>query len=203
MRPLTQAVSLSITTAGAASRATATATPARAGRGLVLQRQNGTGWVTAATGKVDAHGRSVVTVPTSATTRYRVVAAGWNGALAVESSAVGMKYVDIPDAILLKCVDKKRGLSSGTRITITQAVSTKGLSCAEAGTVSLQGIQGFTHLTTLYIFENQIRDVAPLRGLTNLSTLGLSGNPIRTKARIVPASQSPGPLSQCRRSSQP
>jgi Leucine-rich repeat (LRR) protein len=86
VRPLSQAVSLSITTAGASSRATATATPARAGRGLTLQRQNGTKWVTAATGKADAHGRGTFTVPTSTTTRYRVVAAGWNGAPAITSA---------------------------------------------------------------------------------------------------------------------
>ena len=88
VRPLNQSAAVSVVSAGGSDLVTASASPARLGRGLTLQRQNGSSWANVATAKSDAQGRKTFKIPSGAASdQYRVVVAAWNGAPVVTSAS--------------------------------------------------------------------------------------------------------------------
>ena len=94
--------------------------------------------------------------------------------------------VEIPDPNLEGAVRQALGLSQMEPITCDAAESLKLLPAEQLGISRLDGLEGFVNLQFLFLFGNeQIRDVAPLAGLTDLLVLNLDGNQISDISPLV------------------
>jgi hypothetical protein len=78
----------------------------------------------------------------------------------------------LPDAGLHDCVSQT---ISDERITRAELLQT--LNCSHAGIKSMVGLDRFTHLHTLNLGDNQLREVTLLRSLGELRRVNLEGNP--------------------------
>ncbi len=94
--------------------------------------------------------------------------------------------VSIPDANLRAALEDSLDKESGAPITDVELARLTRLSAPNAGIVDLTGLEFATGLTLLnlgldyetWINSNDISDLTPLRNLTNLTVLFLSGNSI-------------------------
>ena len=97
--------------------------------------------------------------------------------------------VSIPDANLRAALEDSLGKASGASITDVELARLTRLSAPNAGIVDLTGLEFATGLTRLHLGleiqqsepwtnSNDISDLSPLKNLTNLTVLVLSGNSI-------------------------
>jgi N-acetylneuraminic acid mutarotase len=83
----------------------------------------------------------------------------------------------IPDAGLLNAVCSALGKEPSCSLTPADMADLTILSASGMGISSLTGLAWATNLTSADLRNNNITSVDPLRGLTNLTNLRLSGNP--------------------------
>jgi internalin A len=86
--------------------------------------------------------------------------------------------VDFPDPGLEATIREAIGIPTGD-IHDTDLAGLVFLPAIKRGIANLEGIQHCVDLTTLWLSNNQIRDISALSELTNLRTLWLSNNQIR------------------------
>lgn len=106
---------------------------------------------------------------------------GWNGAGRMGSAPVTVKVaapIRIPDKKLLACIDSELGLKEGTPITAAEARTLQELECEDGGISSLEGLQSFTSLGYLDVWNGHITSLEPIRNLTTLQVLLVYGNDI-------------------------
>ncbi len=84
--------------------------------------------------------------------------------------------VNIPDANLKECINGLLNQNPTDNITETQMSNITILNCRTKGIVSLEGVQYLTDVTDMYLYNNQIEDLTPLKDLTTLSFLELNFN---------------------------
>ena len=82
------------------------------------------------------------------------------------------------DAALRTAVERALGKEAGAPITADDLAALTSLSVWDSNVRDLQGLELAANLETLYLGNNEIEDVAPLAGLARLSNLGLQGNRI-------------------------
>ena len=80
--------------------------------------------------------------------------------------------VVMPDAKLASAVRKALGLGSNAAITKQRIQGLTRLDARDSQIKNLTGLEHATQLTHLFLYYNQISDVSPLRGLTQLEWLG-------------------------------
>jgi hypothetical protein len=85
--------------------------------------------------------------------------------------------VDVPDAALRTAINETLGRGALDHLNRGELARLSTLDISGRGVSSLQGLQYATRLTTLNAANNDIRDVGPIAGLGQLSTVDLSGNP--------------------------
>ena len=88
------------------------------------------------------------------------------------------RAVSISDANLAAAIRETLRLSPTASITELDMLKLKSLNAYERGITNLNGIQNAKNLKYLRLWENQIRDLTPLRELTQLTSLDLSRNQI-------------------------
>ncbi len=110
----------------------------------------------------------------------------------VEFDNVSVKVVEpvnIPDPHLRAVIEKARGKASGDTITTADMAMLPRLEAKNANITDLTGLERATNLTDLFLGDthvegagwinsNSIKDLSPLAGLTNLTSLNLSQNNI-------------------------
>ena len=84
----------------------------------------------------------------------------------------------IADEGLRACARAALGLEEGAPIVPPDAAGLERLRCADAGVADLSGLEAFTGLVELSLWENALQDLGPLAGLTSLVTLQLGANEI-------------------------
>ena len=84
--------------------------------------------------------------------------------------------VNFPDPNLHKAIEQALGKASDTQITVDDMTTLTRLVATYKQIQNLEGIQLATGLTQLNIGGNNISDISPLAGLTQLQVLDLSGN---------------------------
>ena len=84
--------------------------------------------------------------------------------------------VSIPDATLRTCLETVLKKPAGATITEADMASVTVLLCGGYGVASLEGLQYATALSQAGFASNVISDLAPLAGLTSLTSLELSNN---------------------------
>lgn len=82
------------------------------------------------------------------------------------------------DAAFQACAAAHLGMESDAEIRASDAQTIKHLDCIDEGISSIAGIEMFTGLETLSLWENEINDVSALSGLTQLRWLELGNNDI-------------------------
>jgi hypothetical protein len=85
---------------------------------------------------------------------------------------------DDMDPDLQACAAAHLGLAPEDTISAEDAATLKHLDCIDEGLSSIAGIEVFSSLETLSLWENAIEDVSPLAGLTALKWLELGNNEI-------------------------
>lgn len=185
VRTVSQTAGLAISdaVAGRAMTAVASSTPVRPGRGVELQKLSGGSWRTIASGAVGSTGRGTFRPQesTAGTYTYRTLMSGWNGAGRMGSAPVTVKVaapIRIPDKKLLACIDSELGLKEGTPITPAEARTLQELECEDGGISSLEGLQSFTSLGYLDVWNGHITSLEPIQNLTTLQVLLVDGNDI-------------------------
>ncbi len=89
--------------------------------------------------------------------------------------------VDIPDPTLRDYIERVLGKAPGTPITVTEMATLTSIAMQEQerGVSDLTSLDHAINLTELYLYDSHsISDISPIAGLTNLTSLGLGGNPI-------------------------
>lgn len=82
------------------------------------------------------------------------------------------------DPGLRACAAAHLGLEPEALISTEDAIQLKHLDCIDEGLTSIEGIDDFTALQTLSLWENSIEDLSPLQSLTTLKWLELGNNNI-------------------------
>lgn len=109
----------------------------------------------------------------------------YSTALAVRALAAGMgrdltaqqQAVSMPDANLRAAVNLALGRNALDSLNVGEIGQLKSLTISGLNIKDLTGLQNATNLTYLDARNNQISSTAPLSGLTQLTTLLMSGNP--------------------------
>lgn len=83
-----------------------------------------------------------------------------------------------PDTAFKACAAAHLGLDADAEILPADARTLKHLDCIDEGIGSIAGIEMFTELETLSLWENEISDISMLGGLTQLRWLELGNNDI-------------------------
>lgn len=83
----------------------------------------------------------------------------------------------IEDDALEACVRETLGQADGP-LKVSDARQARSLICTKSGIESLAGIEPMTGLQTLSLWENQVSDLTPLKGLLELFSLQLGNNAI-------------------------
>ena len=99
------------------------------------------------------------------------------------SSVTFAQVVEIPDPNLERVIREELGLSSEVPITQQEMLLLDTLTARDAEIAGLTGLEYAIQVREIFVERNQVRDITPLRGLTDLKTLYLSKNPI---SRFVP-----------------
>ncbi len=89
--------------------------------------------------------------------------------------------VDIPDPTLRNYIERVLGKAAGDPITVTEMATLTSIAIQEQekGVSDLTGLDHAINLTELHLYDSHsISDISPVAGLTNLTSLGLGGNPI-------------------------
>ena len=89
--------------------------------------------------------------------------------------------VDIPDPNLRDYIERVLGKAAGDPITVTEMATLTSIAIQEQekGVNDLTGLDQAINLTELYLYDSHsILDISPIASLTNLTSLGLGGNPI-------------------------
>ena len=89
--------------------------------------------------------------------------------------------VDIPDPTLRNYIERVLGKAAGDPITVTEMATLTSIAIQEQekGVSDLTGLDHAINLTELYLYDSHsISDISPVASLTNLTSLGLGGNPI-------------------------
>ena len=84
----------------------------------------------------------------------------------------------LPDANLRRAVGEALGKSPGATITKAELATLDRPFISDYDIVDLTGLEFATNLTSLFLYDGSIRDLAPLAGLAQLTELGLSSNQI-------------------------
>ena len=89
--------------------------------------------------------------------------------------------VDLPDPNLRDYIERVLGKAAGDPITVTEMATLTSIAIQEQekGVSDLTGLDHAINLTELYLYDSHsISDISPVASLTNLTSLGLGGNPI-------------------------
>ena len=100
--------------------------------------------------------------------------------LSIRSIATA-QTVDIPDPTLRNYIERVLGKAAGDPITVTEMATLTSIAIQEQekGVSDLTGLDHAINLTELYLYDSHsISDISPVASLTNLTSLGLGGNPI-------------------------
>lgn len=89
------------------------------------------------------------------------------------------------DPGLEQCLRDELELTTGVILSPWYAEGVTELRCPNYGIKTLGGIEAFGALTTLSLWENELRDLAPLRSLTGLTTLQLGHNRIQDLSALA------------------
>ncbi len=92
-------------------------------------------------------------------------------------------YLSIEDPALAACIEAAAGIPS--KFTHMDAQSVTALFCPMQGIASLNGLEHFTSLTHLSIWENQVSDLSPLQSLPQLEELQAGHNEIQDLAPLA------------------
>ena len=100
--------------------------------------------------------------------------------LSIWSTAMA-QTVDISDPTLRDYIERVLGKAAGAPITVTEMATLTSIAIQEQekGVSDLTGLDHAINLTELYLYDSHsISDISPVASLTNLTSLGLGGNPI-------------------------
>ncbi len=87
--------------------------------------------------------------------------------------------VSIPDPILKSAICSQLGISSSSKVTVSQMKKLEGLAVQNKSSLkSLEGLEAAVNLQRLYVDNCSITSTAPLAGAASLEVVNLSGNPI-------------------------
>ena len=89
--------------------------------------------------------------------------------------------VDLPDPTLRDYIERVLGKAAGDPITVTEMATLTSIAIQEQekGVSDLTGLDHAINLTELYLYDSHsISDISPVASLTNLTSLGLGGNPM-------------------------
>ena len=95
--------------------------------------------------------------------------------------AATAQTVEIPDPILRDYIERALGKTTGTPITVAEMATLTSINIQEQekGVSDLTGLDHAINLTELHLYDSHsISDISPVASLTNLTSLGLGGNPI-------------------------
>lgn len=99
------------------------------------------------------------------------------GAIHSADCASASEVISLPDAALQQAVRDELGIASGD-ITCADMALITTLDAADAGIVSLEGLQYAPNLGDLFLHGNDVSDVSPLANLTELWALNLNLNEV-------------------------
>ena len=88
------------------------------------------------------------------------------------------QVVEIPDPNLERAIREELELSSEVPVTQQEMLRLDKFAVRDAEIEALTGLEYAIRVREIYLEGNQVRDITPLRGLTDLEVLYLSGNPI-------------------------
>ena len=100
--------------------------------------------------------------------------------------AEGPIGADLADAALQACINQHMGYADESRIRMETAQTLKHLDCIDRGIESIDGLEHYTGLETLSLWENNIEDISALQALENLHWLELGANNIGDIAALRP-----------------
>lgn len=80
----------------------------------------------------------------------------------------GSDIVNIPDVNFKTCINGYLSKGSAEDITVSEMETLDTVICAESGIKDITGIDKAVNLTQLILAKNQITDISPVSGLTNL-----------------------------------
>jgi len=86
--------------------------------------------------------------------------------------------VTIPDQALRKAINQALGRNAMDNLNRGELAQLTGLSAVDVGISDLTGLEWATNLTSADLRNNDITSTAPLSGLTQLTTVLLTGNPV-------------------------
>ena len=90
----------------------------------------------------------------------------------------GPQGADLRDPLLQACVNQHLGYTDDSRVSMDAAATLKNLDCIDLGITSIDGLQHYTGLETLSLWENEISDISALSTLSNLKWLEVGANNI-------------------------
>lgn len=85
---------------------------------------------------------------------------------------------DLVDEALTRCVNQHLNFAADSRVTLEVAASLVHLDCIDEGISSIEGLEAYTGLQTISLWENNITDISSLGSLTRLEWLELGANDI-------------------------
>ena len=92
--------------------------------------------------------------------------------------------IEFNDSALEQCIREKMGIMEGG-ILRQDAQTLSSLECTDLGIQDISGLEHFTNLLDLALFENQIVDLSPLSTLTSLIGLQLGSNQINSVSALA------------------
>lgn len=93
-------------------------------------------------------------------------------------AASGRERVDVPDAALRRAINAALGRGAMDHLNRGEIGQLATLDISGGGVASLEGLQYAVNLTTLNAADNNITDISPIAGLTQLTAPNFSGNPV-------------------------
>lgn len=82
------------------------------------------------------------------------------------------------DDALRRCINGQLGLSSESKVSVEMAQTLRHLDCINEGVEHLKGLEHYTKLETISLWENNIESIDEVAGLTSLQWLELGNNAI-------------------------
>jgi len=84
----------------------------------------------------------------------------------------------VSDDALRRCINGQLGLSSDSKVSVEMAQTLRHLDCIDEGVEQLKGLEHYTNLETISLWENSIESIDEVAGLTALRWLELGNNAI-------------------------
>lgn len=103
----------------------------------------------------------------------------------IPTKPVAPATITVPDKGLRACINAELDRPVATAITSADAMKVTKLDCDAAGITHLTGLTYFSNLDTLWLDENNVKDLSPLRGLVALKELTLAANRITDVAPLA------------------